>query len=57
MGSESKMGFIEEWHRAIENDPYWQFEELLEDNPEEAEAQWEAMRTEILVRNKLAQAM
>lgn len=49
------MGFIEEWNKAIEADPYWQFEELLEDDPELAEAEWEAMNIEILVRNRLQQ--
>ena len=31
------MGFIEDWNRAIESDPYWQFKELLEEDPELAE--------------------
>ena len=47
------MGFIEDWNRAIEADPYWQFEELLDDDPELAEAVWHAMRVEILVTKRL----
>lgn len=45
--------FIEMWNRAAGNDPFWQFEELLEENPELAEAVWDNMRIEILVRARL----
>ena len=31
-------GFVEEWKKAIVADPYWQFEELLEEDPDLAEA-------------------
>lgn len=47
------MDFIEQWNRAIEADPYWQFEELLEDNPDEAEAVWHEMRVWTLAMNRL----
>ena len=47
-------GFIQMWNEAIENDPYWQFEDLLEDNPEEASELWDNMRVSILVNNRLA---
>ena len=46
------MGFIEEWNEAIENDPYWQFEELLEEDPELAEAVWHEMRVLTLAWNR-----
>ena len=48
------MGFIEDWNNAIENDPYWQFEELLEEDPALAEALWEETRIAILAENRLA---
>jgi hypothetical protein len=49
------MGVIEDWNDAINNDPYWQFEELLEEDPKEAERIWHEMRVETLTRNRLAQ--
>ena len=42
------MGFIEMWNEAIDNDPYWQFEELLEEDPELAEIVWHNHRVAIL---------
>ncbi len=45
--------FVEMWNEAIENDPYWQFEELLEEEPELAEAIWDEMSIEIMVKNRL----
>jgi len=45
--------FVEMWSEAIENDPYWQFEELLEEEPELAEYLWDEMRIEILATNRL----
>jgi len=47
------MGFIEEWNRAIDNDPYWQFEELLEEEPELAEASWDELWCATLAANRL----
>jgi len=47
------MDFIEMWQQAIENDPYWQFEDILEEDPEIAEALWNDMRVWILVEKKL----
>ena len=46
------MNFIEMWEEAIENDPYWQFEELLEEDPELAEYLWDNMRIQILVERR-----
>lgn len=31
------MGFIEEWNEAIASDPCWQYEDLMEEDPELAE--------------------
>ena len=45
--------FIEMWNEAIDNDPYWQFEELLEEDPELAEYLWDEMRVRILVEKRL----
>ena len=45
--------FVELWRETAENDPYWAFEELLEENTELAEAVWTAMNIEILVRKRL----
>lgn len=47
------MDFIEMWNEAIDIDPYWQFEELLEEDPELAEYIWDEMRVLILVGNRL----
>lgn len=47
------MSFIEMWNGAIENDPYWQFEELLEEDPELAKAVWNEMRIMILAEKRL----
>jgi len=47
------MGFIEDWNEAIENDPYWQFEELLEEDPELAEYLWHLNNVWILAMNRL----
>ena len=47
------MGFIEMWNQAIENDPYWQFEELLEDDPELAELLWDLQRVQVLASRRL----
>ncbi len=47
------MGFVEDWNEAIDNDPYWQFEELLEEDPELANAIWELQRVATLAANKL----
>ena len=47
------MGFILMWEEAIENDPYWQFEELFEEDPEVAEIIWDNMRIQILVEKRL----
>jgi len=47
------MGFIEDWRKAIDADPYWQFEELLEKDSELAEAVWDKMRLEIIVSRRL----
>lgn len=47
------MDFIEMWNKAIEADPYWQFEELLEEDPDLAEDIWDAMRVAILVEKRL----
>jgi len=47
------MSFIEDWNEAIDNDPCWQFEELLEEDPELAEALWDEMRVWILAMNRL----
>ena len=41
------------WQEAIENDPYWQLEELLEEDPELAEWVWDNMRVLILVEKRL----
>lgn len=46
------MTFAEMWKEAIENDPYWQFEELLEDDPELAEYIWHLYRVEMLVSRR-----
>ena len=48
------MGFIEDWNGAIEADPYWQFEELLEDDPELAEYVWDCQRIAVLVEKRMA---
>ena len=45
--------FIEMWNEAIDADPYWQFEELLEEDPELAEYLWHEMRVRILVDRRL----
>jgi len=47
------MGFVEDWNDAIENDSNWQFEDLLEDNPQETLHQWHNMRVAILVSKRL----
>ena len=47
------MDFIEMWNEAIDNDPYWQFEDLLEEDPELAEQIWDELRVRILVQNRL----
>jgi len=47
------VGFIEDWNEAIDNDPYWQFEELLEEDPELAERLWELNNIQILASNRL----
>ena len=47
------MGFIEEWNKAIDNDPYWQFEDLYKENPELAESLWDELRIATLVANRL----
>ena len=48
---------VEEFTRmrneAIDNDPYWQFEELLEEDPELAEALWEVHRIQVLASKRL----
>jgi len=41
------------WNEAIDNDPYWQFEELLEEEPELAEYLWHEMNVRILVEKRL----
>ena len=45
--------FAELWQEAIDDDPYWQFEELLEEDPELAEYLWDEMRVRILVEKRL----
>ncbi len=47
------MDFIEMWNEAIDNDPYWQFEELLEEDPELAEYLWHEMKIQIMVEKRL----
>ena len=47
------MGFIEDWNEAIDNDPYWQFEELLEEDSELAEYLWHEMNVMILAGKRL----
>lgn len=47
------MNFIVMWQLACESDPYWQFEELLEEDPELAEYVWDNMRISILVEKRL----
>lgn len=42
------------WQEAAETDESWQFLELMEDDPEAAEALWNNMRLEIMVNNRLA---
>ena len=51
------MGFIDDWNEAIENDPYWQFEDLLEEEPELAELSWDNLRIATLVANRLGVAV
>ena len=41
------------WQEAIDDDPYWQFEDLLEENPEEAERVWDEMRIKIIVNKRM----
>lgn len=48
--------FTQMWQEAIVNDPYWQFEDLLEDNPKEAERIWHNMRVSILAQNRVIKA-
>jgi len=50
---EKELGFIEMWQIAIDNDPYWQFEELLDEELELAEYLWYKMRLRILVERRL----
>ena len=38
------MGFVEDWNEAADNDPYWQLQELMEDDLDLAEAIWDASR-------------
>ncbi len=45
--------FIKMWDEAIDRDPYWQFEVLLEEEPELAEYLWDEMRVRILVEKRL----
>lgn len=47
------MGFVEMWQEAIDNDPYWQFEELIEEDPELAEYLWLKMNVQILVNKRM----
>ena len=49
------MSFVKDWNNAIDADPYWQFEELLEEDPELAEAVWEFLNIKILVRNTMVE--
>ena len=44
--------FAEMWQQTIDNDPYWQIEELLEDDPELAEYLWDEMRVTILAEKR-----
>ncbi len=46
------MGFIEDWQTAVINDPYWQFEEILEEDPELAELIWDGMRIGMLINKR-----
>jgi hypothetical protein len=48
------VGFVKEWNKAIVADPYWQFEELLEEAPESAESEWYLTTIAILTSNRLA---
>ncbi len=45
--------FTRMWNEAIDNDPYWQFGELLEEDPELAEALWEVHRIQVLASKRL----
>ena len=45
--------FPQMWQEAIDADPCWQFEELLEEDPEEAERVVEKMWIATLVSNRL----
>lgn len=47
------MSFVKDWNTAIENDPYWKFEDLLEEDPELAEYLWNETRIYILAKNRL----
>lgn len=44
------MEFVKSWHGAIESDPYWQFEDLLEEDPEFAKVVWDALIIQVLVQ-------
>ena len=48
-------GFVQMWNDAIEADPYWQFEDLLDDDPELAEIIWHNMRVQIFIEKRLNQ--
>lgn len=54
-GKEMSMDFIELWNETGENDPYWSFEELIEEDPELAEALWDETRIFILANLRLAE--
>ena len=41
------------WNEAIDNDPYWQFEDLLEEDPGSAEALWEVHQIQVLASKRL----
>ena len=47
------MNFIEMWNEAIANDPYWQFEEILEEEPGLARVLWYDTRVQIQVEKNL----
>ncbi len=47
------MEFIKQWNEAIESDPYWQFEELLEAAPELAEYIWYLHWLAIMVEKRM----
>jgi hypothetical protein len=49
------MTFAEMWQQAIDDDPYWQFEDLLEDDPELAEYLWHCFRVETLAARRVEQ--